>query len=65
MLTLKLPSNTHPISVVPNISSGHAKNMTMNAYESVGLVPNSSYLVRSDVLGGMRPDQTYNFATHG
>ena len=37
-------------------------NMTMNAYESVGLVPLSLYLIRSDFLGGMCPDQTYNFA---
>ena len=34
-------------------------------YESVGLVPYSSYLVRLDVLGGMRPDQTYIFTTQG
>ena len=34
-------------------------------HESVGLVPLSSYLVRLNVLGGMHPDQTYNFATHG
>ena len=37
----------------------------MIAYESVGLVPVSFYLVRSDVLGGMSPDQTNNFAIHG
>ena len=63
-LTLNLPSNTHPIAAAHKISSGHAINMTMNAYESGGLVPLSSYFIRSDVLVGMRPDQTYNFATN-
>ncbi len=37
----------------------------MDGYESLGLVPLSFYIVWSDVLGGMHPDQTYNFATHG
>ena len=64
-LTLNLPSNTHPLAAADKISSGHAINITMNAYESGGLVVISSYFIRSDVLGGMRPDQTLNFATHG
>ena len=63
-LTLNLPSNTHPIAAAHKISSGHAINMTTNAYESGGLVPLSSYFIRSDVLVGMRPDQTYNFAAN-
>jgi hypothetical protein len=37
----------------------------MNGYESVGLIPLSSYFDRSDVLGGMHPDQTYTSATQG
>ena len=51
--TLNIPSNTHLIAASHKMSSGHVINMTMNAYESVGLVPFISYLVRSDVLGGM------------
>ena len=63
-LTLELPLNSHPIDAANKISSGHVKNMAMNAYESVSLVSLNFYLVSSDVFGGMRPDQTYNFATH-
>ena len=39
--------------------------MIMNGYESVGLIPLSSYFDRSDVLGGMHPDQTCTSATQG
>ena len=45
-LTLNLPSKTYPLNAAHKISSGHAKNMTMNANESVCLVPLSSYFVR-------------------
>ena len=38
--------------------------MTLNGYESVVLVPLGSYLVRSDVLGEIHLDQTFNFATN-
>ena len=58
-LTLNLPSNTHPIDDAHKVSPGHAMNMTMNAYESVGWVEYSSH------IGGMRTDEKYNFATHG
>ena len=58
-LVFMVPSNTHPIAAACKISSGHAINLTI-----VGLVPLSSYFIRSDVIGGMCPDQTYNFATH-
>ena len=43
-LAFTVPSNTHPIAAAHKVSSGHAMNMTMNAYESVGLVPFSSNL---------------------
>ena len=63
-LTLNVPPKTHPIAAAHKISSGHAINNTMNGSDSVGLLPTTSYLGITDVLGGMRPDQTYNFATH-
>ena len=62
-LTLNVPSNTHPTAAALKMSSGHAMTMTMNSYESVGLLPLSAYLVRSDVLGGIHPDQIFIFAT--